>query len=298
MLLSGLLKSSDWQQSVLESTYELILLHMLLSLPLLLLVVLQILLLSRLTALALLVVYACYLVFQLGTHHNLFSGEPGACIRTPGHNPHSQLLLQLLCICVVSTLLCVEAGQAADKRSPHYLQRRPAASGTRVSARHCQLLMQLVMCACQPKKLVWWLSIKPTISLQMLMIQVLRILAVALFTLPGEGDDDGDEPLMTLTAAALWLGGITVLVAFLSEFLTGSIEEVGGILWSPCWCCLRKSAGMAVHMTACRLSPDSRMPAACASGECTSCGICHHLGWAWLSPVLSLLYHLMTGGFG
>lgn len=33
---------------------------------------------------------------------------------------------------------------------------------------------------------------------------------------------------MTLTAAGLWLAGITVLVAFLSEFLTGSIEEVRG----------------------------------------------------------------------
>lgn len=75
----------------------------------------KILLLSRLTALALLAVYACYLIFQLGTHHNLFSGE---------------------------------------------------------------------------------------------------------------GEEDTTEPLMTLTAAGLWLGGITVLVAFLSEFLTGSIEEV------------------------------------------------------------------------
>eukprot|EP00878_Enallax_costatus_P001697 GHUV01001852.1.p1 GENE.GHUV01001852.1~~GHUV01001852.1.p1 ORF type:complete len:445 (+),score=115.57 GHUV01001852.1:219-1553(+) len=75
----------------------------------------KILLLSRLTALALLAVYACYLVFQLGTHHNLFAG--------------------------------------------------------------------------------------------------------------GE-DENGAEPLMTLTAAGLWLAGITVLVAFLSEFLTGSIEEV------------------------------------------------------------------------
>lgn len=45
--------------------------------------------------------------------------------------------------------------------------------------------------------------------------------------LSGEGEEDTTEPLMTLTAAGLWLGGITVLVAFLSEFLTGSIEEVG-----------------------------------------------------------------------
>ncbi len=77
-------------------------------------VFLQILLLSRLTAIALLVVYGSYLIFQLGTHHYLFSGE----------------------------------------------------------------------------------------------------------------DEESGTPALTLTAAILWLGGITVLVAFLSEFLTGSIEEV------------------------------------------------------------------------
>lgn len=74
----------------------------------------KILLLSRLTAIALLVVYGSYLAFQLGTHHDLFSG----------------------------------------------------------------------------------------------------------------GDEETGTPALTLTAAILWLSGITVLVAFLSEFLTGSIEEV------------------------------------------------------------------------
>lgn len=81
-------------------------------------VCLQILLLSRLTAIALLVVYGSYLVFQLGSHHHLFGGE----------------------------------------------------------------------------------------------------------------DEATGTPALTLTAAIVWLGGITVLVAFLSEFLTGSIEEVGGWL--------------------------------------------------------------------
>lgn len=75
----------------------------------------KILLLSRLTAIALLIVYGAYLVFQLGTHHHLFSGEE---------------------------------------------------------------------------------------------------------------EEVGEEPALTLTAAILWLGGITVLVAILSEYLTGSIEEV------------------------------------------------------------------------
>lgn len=79
---------------------------------------LQILLLSRLTAIALLVVYGSYLVFQLGTHHYLFGGE---------------------------------------------------------------------------------------------------------------GEESG-TPQLTLTAAIIWLSGITVLVAFLSEYLTGSIEEVCGLL--------------------------------------------------------------------
>jgi Ca2+:H+ antiporter len=74
----------------------------------------QILLLSRLTAIALLVVYASYLVFQLGTHRHLFNGE----------------------------------------------------------------------------------------------------------------EEEGGTPALTLTAAMAWLGGITVLVAILSEYLTGSIEEV------------------------------------------------------------------------
>jgi calcium/proton exchanger cax len=78
--------------------------------------VLQILLLSRLTAIALLVVYGSYLVFQLGTHHDMFSG----------------------------------------------------------------------------------------------------------------GEEETGTPALTLTAAIVWLSGITVLVAFLSEFLTGSIEEVRG----------------------------------------------------------------------
>lgn len=78
-------------------------------------VLLQILLLSRLTAIALLVVYSSYLVFQLGTHHDMFGG--------------------------------------------------------------------------------------------------------------GEEEEQG-TPALTLTAAIIWLGGITVLVAVLSENLTGSIEEV------------------------------------------------------------------------
>jgi Ca2+/H+ antiporter len=42
------------------------------------------------------------------------------------------------------------------------------------------------------------------------------------------GDEETGTPALTLTAAILWLSGITVLVAFLSEFLTGSIEEVRG----------------------------------------------------------------------
>jgi calcium/proton exchanger cax len=75
----------------------------------------QILLLSRLTAIALLIVYGAYLVFQLGTHHHLFSGEE---------------------------------------------------------------------------------------------------------------EEGAEQPALTLTAAIVWLGGITVLVAILSEYLTGSIEEV------------------------------------------------------------------------
>lgn len=75
---------------------------------------LQILLLSRLTAIALLVVYGSYLVFQLGTHHDMFGGS----------------------------------------------------------------------------------------------------------------EEDTHPPALTLTAAIIWLSGITVLVAFLSEYLTGSIEEV------------------------------------------------------------------------
>lgn len=77
----------------------------------------QILLLSRLTAIALLVVYGSYLVFQLGTHHDLFGGE----------------------------------------------------------------------------------------------------------------DEEEGTPSFTLTAAMLWLGAITVVVALLSEYLTGSIEEVGSV---------------------------------------------------------------------
>lgn len=40
----------------------------------------QILLLSRLTAVALLVVYASYLVFQLGTHADIFGSGVCACI--------------------------------------------------------------------------------------------------------------------------------------------------------------------------------------------------------------------------
>jgi Ca2+:H+ antiporter len=41
-----------------------------------------------------------------------------------------------------------------------------------------------------------------------------------------EEGEDAQQANMTLTAAGLWLAGITVVVAFLSEFLTGSIEEV------------------------------------------------------------------------
>jgi Ca2+:H+ antiporter len=41
-----------------------------------------------------------------------------------------------------------------------------------------------------------------------------------------EEGEDTQQANMTLTAAGLWLGAITVVVAFLSEFLTGSIEEV------------------------------------------------------------------------
>jgi Ca2+/H+ antiporter len=41
-----------------------------------------------------------------------------------------------------------------------------------------------------------------------------------------EGGEDTQQANMTLTAAGVWLAGITVVVAFLSEFLTGSIEEV------------------------------------------------------------------------
>jgi Ca2+/H+ antiporter len=42
-----------------------------------------------------------------------------------------------------------------------------------------------------------------------------------------DGEDEAQhEPLLTLTAAFLWLGGITVVVAFLSEYLTGSLESV------------------------------------------------------------------------
>eukprot|EP00882_Tetradesmus_deserticola_P003936 GHRQ01004161.1.p1 GENE.GHRQ01004161.1~~GHRQ01004161.1.p1 ORF type:complete len:493 (+),score=204.99 GHRQ01004161.1:145-1479(+) len=40
------------------------------------------------------------------------------------------------------------------------------------------------------------------------------------------GGEDAQPANLTLTAAGLWLAGITVVVAFLSEFLTGSIEEV------------------------------------------------------------------------
>ncbi|WIA16600.1 hypothetical protein OEZ85_013267 [Tetradesmus obliquus] len=42
----------------------------------------------------------------------------------------------------------------------------------------------------------------------------------------GEEGEDAQQANMTLTAAGVWLAGITVIVAFLSEFLTGSIEEV------------------------------------------------------------------------
>eukprot|EP00775_Hariotina_reticulata_P009801 gene9801-9959_t len=42
-----------------------------------------------------------------------------------------------------------------------------------------------------------------------------------------EGEQEEEhEPLLTLTAAFLWLAAITVVVAFLSEYLTGSIESV------------------------------------------------------------------------
>ncbi|KIY93104.1 Vacuolar calcium ion transporter [Monoraphidium neglectum] len=59
-----------------------------------------------------------------------------------------------------------------------------------------------------------------------------------LFRAPAEGgDDDGgggggandehkEAPSLTFGAALVWLAGITVLVAFCSEALTGSIEEV------------------------------------------------------------------------
>lgn len=40
------------------------------------------------------------------------------------------------------------------------------------------------------------------------------------------GQADESPAQLTLTTAGLWLAGITVLVAFMSEFLTGSIEEV------------------------------------------------------------------------
>jgi calcium/proton exchanger cax len=42
----------------------------------------------------------------------------------------------------------------------------------------------------------------------------------------GEEEEEAEEPMLTLTAAILWLTGITVLVAVSSEYLTGSIEEV------------------------------------------------------------------------
>jgi hypothetical protein len=39
-------------------------------------------------------------------------------------------------------------------------------------------------------------------------------------------EDDYQTPVLSTGAAALWLGGITLLVAACSEALTGSIEEV------------------------------------------------------------------------
>jgi Ca2+:H+ antiporter len=42
----------------------------------------------------------------------------------------------------------------------------------------------------------------------------------------GEESEDTQQANMTLSASGLWLAGITVIVAFLSEYLTGSIEEV------------------------------------------------------------------------
>ncbi|GBF90059.1 calcium proton exchanger protein [Raphidocelis subcapitata] len=92
----------------------------------------DVLLMSRITAVALLVVYFCYLYFQMGSHSEMFSGpQPGA-----GN------------------------GGAIEEDS-------------------------------------------------------------------GEGEDEeGEEPMLSLGAAALWLGVITGLVAVCSEALTGSIEEV------------------------------------------------------------------------
>jgi Ca2+/H+ antiporter len=43
----------------------------------------------------------------------------------------------------------------------------------------------------------------------------------------GGAEEETGTPALTLTAAIIWLSGITVLVAVLSEYLTGSIEEVG-----------------------------------------------------------------------
>ncbi|KAI8474626.1 MAG: calcium/proton exchanger [Monoraphidium minutum] len=50
-----------------------------------------------------------------------------------------------------------------------------------------------------------------------------------LFGGPEEEDEEGGGSMLSLGAASLWLGGITVLVAACSEALTGSIEEVSHV---------------------------------------------------------------------
>lgn len=69
------------------------------------------------------------------------------------------------------------------------------------------------------------------------------------------GDDDVDEhesePQFTLTAAGLWLAGITVVVAILSELLTGSIEEVCAALHMSICLALVHCACMHTHGSAC-----------------------------------------------
>jgi len=70
-----------------------------------------------------------------------------------------------------------------------------------------------------------------------------------------DGEDEAQhEPLLTLTAAFLWLAGITVVVAFLSEYLTGSLESVsraGPTAVCCCWPVLPYASGTRLQLSGC-----------------------------------------------